>query len=251
MEHLNAGAAAPLARRDTPKALPKRLYREVAVAELENAFVVMLDGKPALTPARGRVALPNLATARAVAAEWANQGDVVNPAEMPLTRLVNSAIDGVARNTEAVRADVVNYARSDLLCYRAGEPESLVLAQNEAWTPVLDWARETFGVRLALSQGVVFVEQPPAAIAAIGEAVAQVPSPIALTAVHVMTTLTGSALLALAVAAGHLSAQEAWRAAHIDEDFQIFAWGADSESMARRERRWREMEAAARLVEPA
>jgi chaperone required for assembly of F1-ATPase len=250
-KHSGVGAAASdvaMARRDLPKGLPKRFYRQAAAAQLDGLHVVTLDGKPALTPGRARLALPTLSAAQAVAAEWENQIAVVDPAQMPLTRLLNSALDAVAQEVEAVRADVVKYAGSDLLCYRAGEPESLIEAQNHAWDPIIAWAREEIGADLALTQGVVFVEQPLEAIAAVREAVARIPAPIPLAALHVMTTLTGSALLALAVARGRLSAPTAWRAAHVDEDFEILTWGVDAEAMARRERRWREMEAASLLA---
>ena len=167
---------------------------------------------------------------------------------MPLTRLANSAIDGVSREVEAVRAEVVKYAGSDLLCYRAGDPASLVAAQAASWDPVLDWARDALGARFILSQGVMFVDQPAPAIEAVRAAVETIDCPHRLAALSSMTTLTGSVLLALAVSRGRLTAEEAWRAAHVDEDFQMGAWGEDAEALARRTRRWSDMEAASRVM---
>ncbi len=180
-----------------------------------------------------------------VAEEWARQGDTLGPADMPVTRLLNSALDGVAKAMEATRAEIVRYAGSDLLCYRAEEPEALAERQRAAYDPVLDWAAGTLGARFALAAGVVHVQQPPAVAAAFDAAVEAFDDPIALAALSVVTTLTGSAVLALAVARGRLSAEEAWRIAHVDEDFQIESWGDDDEAMARRAARWREMAAAA------
>jgi len=242
-------AASPteLARRELRKSLPKRFYRKAEATQADGAFFVALDGKPALTPGRRRLAVQSLDLAQALAAEWQAQAQEVDPSQMPLTRLANSAIDGVALDPGAVRADIVKYARSDLLCYRAGEPATLVAAEQEAWIPVLDWAREALGARLFVSQGIAYVRQPPEALAALERAAAQIEAPFALTGAHAMTTLTGSALLALAVVRGRLSASEAWRAAHVDEDFQMLAWGVDAQAMARRDLRWREMEAAALL----
>jgi chaperone required for assembly of F1-ATPase len=178
------------------------------------------------------------------AAEWDRQGDSIDPADMPLTRLLNSAIDGVAGTMAETRADILRYAGSDLLCYRAEEPDTLVARQAHAFDPVLRWAAESLGSRFNATAGIVHVVQPREALAAIGAALDAYDDPVALAALSVMTTLSGSALLALAVARGFLSPEAAWRAAHIDEDFEIERWGVDAEAMARRGARWREFEAA-------
>jgi chaperone required for assembly of F1-ATPase len=166
---------------------------------------------------------------------------------MPLTRLVNSAIDGVTGRKPDVRADIAKYAASDLLCYRAEGPVELVRRQAQAWDPVLAWAREALGAHLVLGQGIVPVSQPQAASAAIERALAGLDG-LSLAAHHVMTTLTGSALLAIAHARGLLTAEEAWAAAHVDEDWQVSQWGEDAEAKARRDRRWAEMQSASRLL---
>ena len=238
-----------LARRDLVKGLPKRFYTKAASAARDGAFVVVLDGRPALTPGRARLTLPTQAAAEAVAAEWAAQSEIITPLTMPLTRIVASAFDGVASRVEAVRADIVQYAGSDLLCYRAAEPVSLVSAERAAWDPMLAWARTEHGIDLALAQGVAFVAQSREALAAVARVVDAVPAPLPLACLHVMTTLTGSALLALAVAHGRLGVAEAWAAAHVEEDFQIAAWGIDGQAMARRKERETDMRAAARLFE--
>jgi chaperone required for assembly of F1-ATPase len=238
-----------LARRDLVKGLPKRFYAEVTIGERDGAFVVLLDGRAALTPGRVRFALPTRAAAEALAAEWAAQGETIDPRKMPLTRLVNSALDGVARESEAVRAEIVKYAGSDLLCYRAAEPASLVAAEAKAWDPMLAWARDDLGIALKLASGIAFVAQPEDARAVVARAVDTVATPIELACLHVMTTLTGSVVLALAVARGRLGVAEAWAIAHAEEDFQIAAWGADEQAMARRQERETEMHAAARLLE--
>jgi chaperone required for assembly of F1-ATPase len=148
-----------------------------------------------------------------------------------------------------VRAEIASYAGADLLCYRAGEPEALIEAQATAFDPILEWARETLGARFVLSEGVVHVTQPEPTMQAIEAALNEVEDPFAVAALHVITTLTGSALLALAVARGRLSAADAWRAAHVDEDYQISRWGEDADAATRRAARWREMEAAAKVFE--
>lgn len=254
-----AGMAAPLidpiamARRDLQKTLPKRFYKEARAAERNGAFALLLDGRAAKTPTRNVLALPTLAAAQALAEEWARQDQFIDPTAMPLTRMANSAIDGVAQAIDMTTADIAKYGASDLVCYRAGEPESLAKAQAALWDKVLDYAREKLGARLICAEGVNYVEQPGSARRAILAAVQRIAgtgaaAPFALAALHVMTTLTGSALLALAVADGMLTPEEAWRAAHVDEDHQMKVWGADDEALARRARRWTEMEAAAQLL---
>jgi chaperone required for assembly of F1-ATPase len=228
--------------------LPKRVYAGVAVAQAERGFRVLLDGRPARTPGKAELALPTRALADAVAVEWEAQRERMDPLTMPLTRLANSAIDGVRGREPEVRGDICKYAASDLLCYRAPGPEELVRRQTEAWDPVLAWAREALGARLRTGEGIVPVAQPQAAGAAIEKALGELEA-FALTAHHVMTTLTGSALLALAQARGRLSAEQAWAAAHVDEDWQVSQWGWDAEAKARRDRRWVEMQAASRLLE--
>ena len=235
-------------RRDARAALPKRFYREAGVVAREGAFALVLDGRGAKTPGKRALALPTRALAEAIAGEWAGQGDFIDPRAMPLTRLANSAIDAVAHAMEATRADIAAYAGSDLLCYRAEAPEELVTLQAAAHDPVLEWGREALGAGFVVTHGIIHVPQPEPALTAIRAALEAIADPLALASLHVMTTLTGSAILALAISHGRLRADEAWRAAHVDEDFQIGQWGEDDEAMVRRAARWREMQAAAEML---
>jgi chaperone required for assembly of F1-ATPase len=231
--------------------LRKRLYASVTIAAPDarsaDGWRVLLDGKPMRTPAKAALALPTRTLAEAVASEWEAQGEHVDPATMPLTRLVNSAIDGVRGREVVVREDIVKYAGSDLVCYRAPEPEALVRRQAEHWDPILAWSRETLGATFVLAEGIMPVAQPEAAKAAVARALIDHDA-FALAALHVMTTLTGSALLALAHALGRLDLDEVWEAAHVDEDWQIGTWGEDALAMARRERRQLDMQAASRML---
>ncbi|PSJ65840.1 ATP12 family chaperone protein [Kumtagia ephedrae] len=228
--------------------LPKRFYKAVSVEPGERGHVVRLDGKPARTPARTRLELPSERAARLVADEFDAQSDTIDPVTMPVMRLANTAIDGVAHEADAVLEDILRFASSDLLCYRADAPEALVTRQNEAWDGVLDWARDALGARLNLAEGVMHIEQPREAIAALAIHLRQRAEPFRLAALHLMTSLTGSALLALAVEAGERDVETAWTAAHVDEDWQAEHWGQDAEAMARRAHRKRDMLAAATLI---
>jgi len=241
-----------LARRDLTKAMPRRFYKEAIAQERNGSFVLLLDGRVAKTPGKNDLALPTLEAAQALAAEWAAVNELIDPSVMPLTRLVNSAIDGVAGRLASTVEEIGRYAGSDLVFYRADEPDTLVRAQAAAWDPVLAFARQKFGAAFICTEGVMFVEQPQPALTGVKEAVERIArsgaaAPFALAALSVMTTLTGSVLIALAVAYGGLTPSEAWRAAHVDEDFEMAAWGEDAEALQRRASRWREMEAAAAL----
>ena len=243
-----------LSRREQAASQLKRFYKMASVEERGGVFLPLLDGRPVKTPARKDLRLPTLRAAQEVADEWNRQSDTVLPGSMPFTRLVNTALDGVATTMGEVQADIVRFAASDLLCYRAEGPAELVERQTRQWDPVLAWSRETLGARFALAQGVMFVDQPAPSLAAIDRAVERaMGSPEAaslrLASLHLMTTLTGSALLALAVACGAITAPEAWAKAHVDEDFQTGRWGEDAEAMMRRAHRWADMAAAARLIE--
>lgn len=230
--------------------LPKRFYAGVSVKEASPGpgYAILLDGRPVRTPKKLPLVVPTRPLAEAIAAEWEAQKERIDPGTMPLSKLAITAIDGVASNMADVAADVVKFAGSDLLCYRAEAPAPLADLQAKAWDPVLRWADDEIGARFHTAKGVMPVPQKPETSDRVAAAVAPF-SALELAALHVMTTLTGSALLALAHAKGRLSAAEAWAAAHVDEDWQISQWGVDAEAAERRARRWTEMQAASHFLE--
>jgi len=234
------------ARRAMRPNLRKRFYENASVEAGEGGYAIMLDGRPVRTSARRPLAAPSAELAEAIAAEWRAQRDVIDPAAMPLTRLANTIIDGVTDHAEAVAAEVANYLGSDLLFYRADTPAGLIARQGEAWDPVLAWARDEFGARFLLAEGIMHVAQPEAALAA---ARAAIPGDAwRVGAVNSVTTLTGSALLALALAHGFLTVEEAWAAAHVDEDWNLDQWGSDDLALQRRAFRYTDMQAAATVL---
>ncbi|MBA4171265.1 MAG: ATPase [Hyphomicrobium sp.] len=250
-EPASASADAPakvLGREPLRPPLIKRFYTLAEVtADDGPPHRVLLDGRPVRTPKKQLLAMPSRDLAEAVAAEWAAQGVEINPASMPLTRMVNTTLDGVLGNEDALRDDIAAFAMSDLLCYRAEGPSDLVARQAEAWGPVIAWAEAALGCRFVLGAGLMPVAQPEPNQGKVLAALARYDA-FRLTPLHVMTTLTGSALLALATAERALTVDAAWAAAHVDEDFQIGQWGEDEEAITRRARRYAEMSAAARLL---
>lgn len=228
------------------KPLPKRFYKAVSVAG-GPPFQVLLDGRGIKTPRKRPLTVPAHKLADAIAAEWSAQVDSIDPARMPLTRFANSALDAVNDNLEEVAADVVRYAGRDLICYRAAAPGDLVAAQKARWDPILDWAARTIPAEFRLATGVMPVEQPARSLTNVAEQL-KPHDAFRLSALHVLTTLTGSALIALGHAASFLTADDAWAAAHVDEDHQISLWGEDYEAAVRRKLRRDEFNAASTLL---
>jgi len=243
------------ARRAVRPALRKRFYERADVGEEGAAagFPVLLDGKPVRTPGRRPLAAPTRALAERIAEEWNAQENVIDPARMPLTRLANAVIDAVADKPAPVAEEVAKYLGSDLVFYRADRPQGLIARQAELWDPVMNWAREALGARFVQVEGVVYAAQPSEAVAAARAAIpGDENDPRAiwrLGAVSSICALTGSALLALALARGAIAAETAWTAAHVDEDWQMAQWGRDDIALERRAFRHAEFAAAATVLD--
>ncbi|MBX2856465.1 MAG: ATPase [Rhodobacteraceae bacterium] len=229
-----------------PGRVRKRFYAEAAAAFSDDGWTVRLDGRPIRTPSANPFIAPR-PVAEAAAAEWAAQVEVIDPRALPITRAVNTAIDRIAPQREAVVDEISGYGGTDLVCYRAEGPEGLIAAQAQVWDPLLEWAAESLGARLICVQGVMHAAQPPQALAALRAAVAR-RSVIGLAALHELTTISGSLLLALGVDHTHLDPEAAWTASRIDEEWQIAQWGSDAEAEAVAERRRGDFLAAARLA---
>jgi chaperone required for assembly of F1-ATPase len=245
------------ARRAVQRPLRHRFYKAVTIVAAEDGeggqggqgsgHAVCLDGKPVRTPGRRALAAPVPELARALADEWAAQGEYIEPAKMPLTRLANTILDGVAAAREQVASEIRKYLASDLVFYRAESPAPLRARQAQHWDPVVSWARQALGTEFKLGTGVVHVAQPAAALNAAAAALPR--DPWRLGALHAATTLTGSALIALALLRGAITFEAAWRAAHVDEDWNMEQWGRDEIALDRRGFRFAEFAAAALVLQ--
>ena len=229
--------------------LPKRFYKEVEVTPQDGQFIVKLDDRPVRTPGKAVLGSTAESIATVMAQEWRDQQEVIDPMTMPVTRLVNTAIDGVAADMQVVKEDIVRFASSDMLCYRADGPDSLDELHREHWDPLIEWAHASLGARFSLAQGIMYVEQPAETMAACNTHVGMIDDALALAASHLVTTLTGSAIIALAVYKGEVSLDEAWKIAHVDEDWNIAHWGEDEEAKERRATRFVDMKAACDCIE--
>jgi chaperone required for assembly of F1-ATPase len=262
LEGHQKGGPVEAARGAVRPALRRRFYKAVTIAAGEPGrrdrgdqaaqaaqghHAVYLDGKPVRTPGRRALAAPTAELARALADEWAAQGEYIEPAKMPLTRLANTIIDGVGTAQDQVAAEIRKYLASDLVFYRAVSPAPLCVRQAAQWDPLLSWARQALGADFRLGSGVVHVAQPAAALDRAGAALPH--DPWRLGALHAATTLTGSALIALALMRGAVTPEAAWQAAHVDEDWNMEQWGSDEIALNRSSLRFAEFKAAALILQ--
>lgn len=212
----------------------KRFYKTVTVTcRPDGQHAVMLDQKPLRTPAKTEFCVPGAALAQAVAEEWDAQIAEIRPLQMPLTRLVATALDRTARDREAVTAEIVRYGDTDLLSYRADQPPELVDRQAAVWQPLLDWFRERYDIQIQVTQGVLAIPQSPELKPRL-EQICSGLDPLELTILHALTSATGSIVIGLAVLTGHVDAESAHRASLLDEHFQAERWGQDAEAAERR-----------------
>jgi chaperone required for assembly of F1-ATPase len=220
----------------------KRFYKAASVAPGPGGLAILLDGKPVKTPARAPLAVPGEGLAEAIAAEWQAQGEAIDPRSMPLTGLANAAIDRVAPDREAFARGLARYAEADLLCYRAEGPQPLVRRQAEAWDPLLAWARHRFDVDFEVTAGVMHRPQPPRMVERLAEAVLG-RGPFELAGLAPLVTVSGSLVIAMALAEGQASLEEAWSAAILDEAWQAEHWGDDPLAAAAHDERRRDFDA--------
>ena len=217
------------------RSLP-RFWKEAAMREVEGGFAVLLDDRPVKTPAKAPLVVPTASLAQAIAQEWDAQGDRVDPLSMPVTRGANAAIDKVSVQHAEVAEMLIAYGDSDLLCYRADSPMELVARQAEGWDPLLDWAATRYEARLHPRVGVMHAPQDAAALERLGAEVRAMTA-FELAAFHDLVSISGSLVLALAVAEGHLSADQGWALSRIDETWQQDQWGEDDEAVEMAEKK--------------
>ena len=226
----------------------KRVWKQADAVERDCGWGVELDGKPLRTPARDLLTVPTKALAEAIASEWNEVGDKIDPGTLPLTGLANAAVDRVAPDKEAFAKGVARYAEADLACYRAEGPSALVDRQTESWDALIGWGRRRFDVDFRTTRGIVHVDQPAATVDRLSHAVAAL-DPFRLAGLSPLVTISGSLLAALGVLEGTLMPDQAWDAVTVDDRWQLEQWGSDAEAEAAIDNRRRNFMAAARFLE--
>ena len=228
----------------------KRFYAEVSVAPAAEGYRVLLNGRPVRTPKRRALQLPTRALAEAVAAEWQAQVEEVDPRTMLLTRLITTAIDVLPERRPQIIAELLEFARHDVLCYRVTHPRELVARQCAAWDPWLAWAAREYGVHLQVTSGIAAVPQEETALARL-RAVVEEFAPLPLIGLHAAARITHSLVLALALARQAVDAAEAFRLAHLEELWEIAQWGEEGEQRKRHKALQAELHAASLLLQAA
>jgi len=214
----------------------KKFYKKATVVGKKAPFNVALDGRKIKTPLKSVLEIPTKALAKAIAGEWNEQSDFIEITQMYLTKYANIALDQVGLRKEETVDEITAYASSDLVCYRADTPQGLVDRQSLSWDPVLEWAENSHNLNFICVAGIIYTSQPVSSLGLFHDLLSSRDNH-SLTVVHNITTLIGSALLALSVVEGEISSDECWSAAHIDEDWNIEQWGTDEDASARREQR--------------
>jgi chaperone required for assembly of F1-ATPase len=228
----------------------KRFYKEVAAAQAEDGFRILLDGRPVKTPAKNMLALPTRALGEAIAAEWRGQGNTIDPVLMPFLKLANTVIDGVAANRAEVITAILRFGENDLLCYRAHQPLELAKLQAESWDPVLAWACRRHGAEFTIVEGFNHADQPRATLDVFRAALEKQDS-FSLAALHVIASIAGSVVLALALVDGELNPAQIFALSRIDEDYQTGKWGRDQEAEIRAGNLASELDKAAAFIAAA
>jgi chaperone required for assembly of F1-ATPase len=225
----------------------KRFYKDVAATPVDGGWQITLDGRTVKTPARANLIVPTEALGEAIAQEWRLQGDEIDPRSMPLTGLANAAIDRVAPDPPAFAQGLARYSESDLLCYRAEGPRALVARQSETWDPLLAWARHRYDIDFEVAAGIMHRPQPAKTLERLARAVAARDA-FQLAALSPLVTVSGSLVIALALAEIAIDVETGWAAATLDEQWQIEQWGEDAEAVAMLASRRQDFEAGYRLL---
>jgi len=214
----------------------KRFWTAVSVEPVPGGWAVRLDGRSPKTPAGAALVLPTEAAARMVADEWTAQGEHLDPATMPATRLASTAIDRIPLARAETAEEIARYAGSDGLCYFADGPQSLIARQEAEWSPWLGWAERDLGVRLIRAEGIGHVAQPAESLIRVRDLALGLDD-FALTGLATAVGLFGSAVLALAVQRGGLTGDAAYDLSRLEEAHQESQWGVDAEAAQRTENR--------------
>jgi chaperone required for assembly of F1-ATPase len=211
---------------------PRRFYKAVTIAEADGGYAILLDARQVRGPRGGKLITPTRALAETIAGEWEGQGEFLDVPGMHATRLANTAIDSIPAAREATAQSVADYASSDLLCYFAEDPETLVARQRQEWEPVLQRAERDHGLSFVRAAGIIHRQQPQTTLSRVRDLAAGLDD-FRLAGVAFGASLFGSSVLALALHHGWLDGGRALALSRLDEIFQEEAWGIDEEAAER------------------
>ena len=230
----------------------KRFWDTASVEWTEQGHRILLDGKPMRLPGGAPLVVGPALLARSIAGEWqtagGEKGGEMSFKNTPLTRLAGTAMERIAPDPSVTIDGIARYGETDLLCYRAESPESLVQRQHQQWQPWLDWAARAYDAPLRVATGVGYIKQHHDAISALRRAVAALDIH-ALAGLGIAVPALGSLVLGLALAAGEIDANTAFTLGALDELYQTEQWGEDYEAVDRRTSMLADIELAARYID--
>ena len=218
----------------------KRFYKKVEVNSIDTGFGITLDDKALLSPGKTKLVVPTKTLANAIADEWGNQEGQIIPSTMPFMTLSSTAVDRVRPRSDDTIDEILSFLETDLLCYRAQEPDALVLEQNEVWQPLLNWCEGLIGSAFNVTSGIMPVSQVPTLVLS-ARKILRSYNDFELLGLHQFTSISGSAVIGLALSENHIELEAAYQAAFIDDYFQINNWGDDADASLRIANRRREM----------
>ena len=228
----------------------QKFYKKSSVESADGSFSILLDGRSVKTPAGNTLAIASERLAREIAREWAAQQDTIEPHTMPLTAMACTMLDRIIPKQAAIKSQLLRFAETDLLCYRAQEPFDLTVRQHAVWQPLIDWAAETYHAPMAVTQGILPISQPQSTLKSLSSAMDRLQDG-ELAGLSSITAIAGSLIIGLAVIAGRINAEEAFTIVQLDEDFQNERWGTVEEATDRQRVLQREIQSAAIFVELA
>jgi len=228
----------------------QKFYKQAHVETSDSGFTLLLDGRPVKTPAGSTLSVLSERLAQEIAREWTAQQDTIDPHTMPLTALACTMLDRIIPEQAAVKSQLLRFAATDLLCYRAQEPADLAARQHAVWQPLIDWVAERHHAPMQVTQGILPVPQPQTALESLSSAIDRLQD-WELAALSSITAIAGSLIIGLAVIAGRIDAEEAFAIVQLDEDFQNERWGTVEEASHRQRILQNEIQSAVTFVELA
>jgi chaperone required for assembly of F1-ATPase len=216
----------------SPKKI-NRFYKEVSLKQEDEGWHLLLDGRAAKTPARNPLCAAPKALAEKITTEWHGQGEEIDFLQMPLTRLLMTVLDGKEETITVWRETPARFIGTDLLTYRAENPEALQALEDEVWNPYCDWAAKGLGIELARTTSLMALPPLQTSLASVNEITAKL-DPAEALILALACEMTGSAVLGFALLEGFTSAEEVFAASHLGETFQEKRWGEDAEALQRR-----------------
>jgi chaperone required for assembly of F1-ATPase len=232
-------------RSGTPK-----FYKQALAEETDNGFAVLLDGRPLKSPAGSPLCVSSAGLAQQIAEEWSAQEDTINPSIMPMTSMCCTMLDRIVPRKLEITKQLLRYVETDLLCYRAQEPADLTRRQHEEWQPLIDWVAESYGARLVVTEGILPVRQPQAALESLSTVIDEL-NDSELTALSCVAPIAGSIVVGLALVSGRIKATEAISIVQLDEEYQNEMWGTVEEAQLQQKGIQKEIESAATFVQLA